>query len=178
MIKRIYYDFETTGLNVETDLPLQIAAVDSFGNTFERKIKVPFLVPEEVVNIHGLNYNVLENKTELYDAIQDFISFVFKKPEGVKSFKRYQLIAHNGNKYDHLILHRLLNSLCPDVLNKFWWCVDYLDSIPLIKNKYPELYKLNLGFLCNHFQIPFEGTQHNAIYDCKALKALYEKALG
>jgi DNA polymerase III epsilon subunit-like protein len=174
MYKQIFYDLETTGLDTESDLPLQIAAVDSFGNTFERKITVPFEIPQEITNINGISNKDLIGATKLDDAISDFIGFIFKKPEGVKSYKGYQLWAHNGSKFDHLILHRLIKQINPDALNKYWWCVSYNDTILLAREKKPELKSFSLKNLCEHFNIPTLG-HHNAVYDCQMLKQLHQK---
>lgn len=174
MYKLIFYDLETTGLDTDSDLPLQIAAVDSLGNTFERKIYVPFQIPNEITQINGISNKDLIGATKLQDAINDFIGFVFKKPEGIKSYKGYQLWAHNGSKFDHLILHRLIKEISPDVINKYWWCVSYHDTINLAKDKLPGFSKFNLKAMCDHFAIPTLG-HHNAIHDCQMLKQLHTK---
>lgn len=176
MYKLIFYDLETTGLDTDTDLPLQIAAVDNYGNTFERKIFVPFEIPKEITNINGISNKDLIGATKLDNALSDFIGFIFKKPEGIKSFKGYQLWAHNGNKFDHLILHRLIKQINHDALNKYWWCVNYYDTILLAREKLPQLSKYNLKALCDHFNIQTLG-HHNAIYDCQMLKQLHSKLI-
>jgi DNA polymerase III epsilon subunit-like protein len=81
-----------------------------------------------------------------------------------------------GNKFDHLILHRLIKQINPDAINKYWWCVNYYDTFLLAREKLPHLGKYNLKVLCDNFQIPTLG-HHNAIYDCQMLKQLHSKLI-
>lgn len=167
MDKYIFYDYETTGLDVNNDNPIEIGAIDNFGKKFQCYVKISTELSPEVSKITGYTKELLENKGySLNVAFGMFKNYIFSG-----RYKNIFMIAHNGTKFDHLITERLFKSYFPD--NKFY--ILYLDTYPLCKLCFPNCKNYKLSNLCKEICDYESKVVHNALYDAILVEKLFNK---
>lgn len=175
--KDIYYDFETTGLNINgCDIPIDIGAIDSFGNTFQCYIK-PYDINGKVIELNefivGLTgYTtqfLMENGVSMEEAFKKFSDFIYKE----NKTKHVFMVAHNGDRFDHIIFKRWMNYY--NLYSKY--CditTNYLDTLALIKYKYPNNSSYKLEVVSQQFGGYKQIKSHTALDDARAVKAIID----
>ena len=163
----IVFDLETTGLSpISGDSIIEIGAVKiKDGNIIDRYdelINPGKLLNEEIINITGINNEMLEGKRN--------------EEEGVKSFMEwageYPLVAHNARfdlsfldmAYSKYELGRIKNTV-----------IDTLGLSRYLESK--ERYH-NLATLVKRYNIPWdENKHHRADYDSEGTALIFYKML-
>ena len=173
----IYYDFETTGLNMFHDRVIEYAFMKETSDKepvenvhyikslvnprtkFEEIItKITGIHPEELEGLPGI-----ENHT---NKIADFLRI----PNGCVPY----LVAHNGSGFDDFFLKRVLSEheskIYADIKNK----IKYIDTIHLAKKIARTKYhrRFSLKALAEYYKIK-EGT-HRALSDVSTLREVYK----
>lgn len=167
MDKFIFYDYETTGLNVLIDNPIEIGAIDNFGNKFQCYIKINEELSPEVSKLTGYTKKFLESKGYSLDiGFNKFKKYIFSG-----RYKNIFLIAHNGTKFDHLITERLLKQYFPE--QKLY--ILYLDTYPLTKLCFPNCKSYKLGDLCSEICNYKSENLHNALEDAILVQKIFNK---
>ncbi|MBC8196591.1 MAG: ATP-binding domain-containing protein [Candidatus Marinimicrobia bacterium] len=156
----IVFDTETTGLNVEKDDIIQIAATEIINGNSGKSINIYIKTNKslsETVKIHNINLNLLnENGIPAKTGIKKFLNFIGNDA----------LLAHNSN-YDINILTHFSNRYGMQFdTNRI-----IFDSIELTKRLYPKLKSYKLGNILNELNIEGNAT-HNAIDDVFATISL------
>jgi len=156
----IVYDTETTGLGLDKDEMVQLAAIriDSIGNvvqTFERMIIPTVEIGEGAYATHGfdLNYIHTHGGVTAKEALADFSDFV----------KGGVLVGHNSFRFDAPLVKRQLkdNGLPPLEVQ-----AEY-DTLTIAKQFHAELPDFRLSTLCQKYGIINEAA-HNAYGDIVA----------
>ncbi|HEY5560155.1 MAG TPA: PolC-type DNA polymerase III [Clostridiaceae bacterium] len=150
----VVFDFETTGLSSEKDKIIEIGAVKiSNGEiieTFSKFVNPKRDIPEKIVQLTGINNDIVANEATIDVVLPDFIKFI---GDAI-------LVAHNA-EFDVSFLKKNLRGISCDFNS------DYLDTIPLCKFLYPELKRYKLDIVAKHLGIhPF--SHHRAIDDARA----------
>lgn len=115
----IVWDIETTGLSVDKDKIIQVAAVEIVNGEitrfYEQKVKPvigekngkPVLRPinKEALEVHKISLESLENEPVLADVVGDIKEF----------FSGATLIAHNGDSFDTPFLDREFKNIGSDL---------------------------------------------------------------
>ena len=163
----IFYDLETTSLNLFQARILEIAACYSDGETFfHRYVKHPW--PIDNSHIHGITHEVLDAKEAQYliQVLNAFEAWVLERyPD--KDTPIY-LTAHNNLGYDKWILEINYRRLDRKMPNNW----RFMDTLP----QFRALCSLNSYKLTNiyisFFQTELVGA-HGALADTKALFMTY-----
>lgn len=153
----IVFDTETSGLNVESDDIIQIAAIELIagvptGNEFDIYLKT--------------NRDLSES-SQIHKISNDFLNTHGVSPEiGLKKFKEFAgnsiLIGHNISKFDLKILNcNYARCLISPSNNQIY------DTVTLSKRIYPNLNSYKLESLIKFLEIDGNNS-HNAIDDVKA----------
>ena len=133
----IFYDVETTGLDVMHDKLTEIGAVSSSGKKFTILIKIEEKIPKKIVELTGITDQLLADKgVPLNLALERFYNYL-------KSFNTpVTLIAHNGEKFDELILknacksidsnHNILHDIRSSILIPILWLDYYIPDSKVI----------------------------------------------
>ncbi len=168
-ISLIFFDFETTGLERDSDI-LQIAAKST------DKVFDIYMVPKHKKISQGASktnkiaykYGVLKVNGQPVDAVfpevglKHFVEFIC-------SFNNPVLVGHNVKNFDCLVLHNKLDGeLLAQIQNKE---VAYVDTCEVFKDAFPgrESYKqcdLVMSLLKHNYDA------HNALADVTALQEL------
>lgn len=160
-----FLDFETTGLNPETDEIIEYAIRkyenDTNTNNF---VKPNFMnISEKITEITGITQDIVnKNGITQKEACEDIEKFLIHN-------NIIYVIAHNGHRFDYLFLKNLFkrnNKILPDI--------NYVDSIHIFK----EIVKLDSysqKSLCEKYEIVQENA-HRAIGDVDDLRNICYKA--
>jgi DNA polymerase III alpha subunit (gram-positive type) len=162
--KTVYYDFETTGLNVFHDKIIDYCFLneDDVGFTcieslVNPKCKFEFFITK----LTGIHPQDVEDKLPIKDHLNDIVNFL--ESDNVNTV---YLIAHNGAGFDDIILQNTLHkyNVKPAIKMKF------IDTL-LIAKKLKVNDKYSLKALCEYYNI--KPGAHRAKSDTVALKELY-----
>ena len=158
----VIIDLETTGLSAQRDKIIEIGAVRLCENgerkTFQTLIDPGVSLTENIVNITGINDDMLIGQPYIEEVVPDLLDFT---ADAV-------LIAHNA-PFDSAFLEPYLG-----VYKEEW-----LDTIVLCKMAFPMLESYSLVNLTEYFDISVSG-HHRALADALATAELFlliEKSL-
>lgn len=161
----IIYDLETTGLNVEKEHIVEIAAICvSNGKKFHTYVMPPGRGNIGGTDFHGLTRDILREKDAKKSkiALSDFQGWVYRT---VNTGKPLCFVSHNNFGYDQLILENEYIRNRMEMINCF-----YADSCPFFKG----MDKFANGRLSTVYETLFEKkleNAHTAEADVEALHA-------
>ena len=109
----VYYDLETTGLNVQRDQIISIGAITENGDSFEKFIVPTCRIHKKATNIHGMAKDQRANR--LYDVntryyidaeypeevLEEFMNWLWSKNASV-------LVAHGNRRFDSVIFENCM----------------------------------------------------------------------
>lgn len=161
-MKYIFYDLETTGLDVYTARIVEICAYEPVTkNLFYMRVKPDIPIPLESSNIHQIFDKDVEDCPSIEEVLVKFINFCGKD--------NICLVAHNNDGYDKLVLKSRAKF---QNINLPKW--KYMDTLHIVRELYPHLPRHTLTYLKEHFGIE-QGRAHCARDDVLSMYALYEK---
>ena len=161
----VVFDVETTGLDVDEDEVIEIAAIKVVGGSVAERFHVYVNsgkhVPEKISDLTGITDDLLKGQgVELETAIGDFVSFVGDSV----------VIAHNV-AFDSGFIQASCEECDLDDFDN-----ECIDTVELAKKKLPHApnYRLKtvLGLLNLENRIP-----HHAESDCEAELAVFRKLI-
>ena len=157
--KIIFYDFETTGLNVYCEEPIELAAIDQDGNTYSELFK-PFNkdISLHITNLTGITNDMVKDKDYFKDSYNTFLDFI--GPSKIIYF-----VAHN-QEFDKLFLKKYLGSN----FDKNW---KFIDSIHFAKLVWPYKKSYKLSNLARSAEIEVL-QEHRALDDVKTMIELFK----
>ena len=165
MAKRaIYFDTETTGLDVERELIIEIAAYDpEEDRTFASFVNPGKPIPEESVKICGITDEMVASAPTFAEVGRQFLDFC----QG-----DVILVAHNGARFDQPLLeneckrHDLPLPACP-----------FIDTLHWARKFRPDLPRHSLQYLREVYDIP-ANQAHRALDDVIILHTLFSRMIG
>lgn len=153
-------DLETTGLNPKYDKIIEIGAVKIIGgrevDRFESLINPGRQIEERITELTGIK------NEDLIDA--PYIEEVY--PKLLEFLEELPLLGHSI-LFDYSFLKK------EAVNNKLVFEKNGIDTLKIARKYLDSLEHRNLGFLCQHFEIPIHA--HRALEDAMATAKLYEK---
>ncbi|MRI34168.1 DNA polymerase III subunit epsilon [Endozoicomonas sp. OPT23] len=167
MSRQIIMDTETTGIDPSQGHRIvEIGCVELIdrkptGNTFHVYINPERTMDEEVIRIHGITNEFVQDKPLFSAVARDFLDFV----------KDSEMIAHNSNFDINFLDHELkwLNA----GLGKVEDYCSVTDSLAIARKKHPGQ-KNNLDALCKRYFIDNSSrTFHGALLDAQILADVY-----
>jgi len=165
----VFYDVETTGLNVWKDKLTEVAAISGNSMGFTVLLQIGEPLSDFIVKFTGITDQLLlEDGVDPRLALQRFYEYLqaFKKP--------VILIAHNGDQFDKLILHSSFRRLLGENTPFLQDCdIHHFDTRLMAKFLYPNLKSYSLKNLCTHFHIE-NPNHHRALNDAIVCKKLFE----
>lgn len=164
MAKRpIYYDTETTGINIEEDFIIELSAYDPIlDKTFDELINPGSPIPPSATAIHHITDEMVANKPPFKEVALKFIEFC----EGDSV-----LIAHNNDRFDK-----------PFLMSEFkrkgvpFPELEFLDSLKWARRYRPDLPKHSLQHLRETYGFP-ENNAHRALDDVITLQRVFESMI-
>lgn len=161
----VVIDIETTGFSPRYNSIIEISAlkirnnkVISSYNTLIKDTSSDFKLPDNIVNLTGIDSTSLEDGISIDTAIDEFSDFIGTDV----------IIGHNVN-FDINFLYDAMLKSCNSKLNN-----DFIDTLKLSKRLIKDLKHHGLWDLIEHFNIDV-STHHRALADCySTLKIFYE----
>ena len=159
----IYYDTETTGIKMDKDKIIEIAAFDPVGNrTFCRFVNPGFPIPAEATAIHHITDEMVATSPSFAEVGQAFIDFC--GPDAV-------LIAHNNDSFDKPFLEAEAKK---HGLTLPTW--KYIDTLKWARKYRPDLPRHALQVLRDVYGIP-PNQAHRALDDVIVLHAVFSQMI-
>ena len=170
-MRQIIMDTETTGLEPSKNHRIvEIGCVEMInrkltGNTFHVYLNPERIMDEDVIRIHGITNEFVQDKPIFAEIAQDFIAFI----------KDSEMIAHNA-QFDVNFLNYELKWM--NTSRKIEDYCTIIDSLVLAKKKHPGQ-KNNLDALCKRYCIDNSArTFHGALLDSEILADVYLSMTG
>ncbi len=162
----VIFDTETTGLNPESDVIIELSAVKMVDGVLKETWQTfvnPFThnrpsLPKDIVKLTGITDEMLQPAPTFNKIVGDFYKFCFGAT----------LVAHNA-PFD-------IGMLLPPA-RKLGYNFDnpVVDTLVMAKNIFPKLPSHRLGYLCEQLDVRFDGDAHRAIFDAIATARLFRK---
>ncbi len=159
----VVLDFETTGLNSQTDEIIEIGALkvenDKIEDTFDLLIKCVKEVPEEITELTGITNEHLNNEgTDLKSAIELLRDFVSDST----------IVCHNA-PFEQGFLTTACKKLDVDLFNN-----RIIDTKTMARVLLRGMISYKLKTIAEYFLIPVE-QEHRALPDCETTYRVYVK---
>ena len=159
----IVLDIETTGLFYKTEKITEIGAVKvkdgEIIDTFETFVNPEIPIPQRIVELTGITDDMVKDAETIDKVMPKFLEFI----------GNLKLVAHNAD-FDVGFLKYNAENLGLEMNN------DYIDSLALSRQLFPEFKKHKLGILAEKFGINVENA-HRALDDVKTLFKVFLKLL-
>lgn len=166
-MRQIVMDTETTGIDPSQGHRIvEIGCVEMIdrkvtGNTFHVYINPERMMDDEVIQVHGITNEFVQDKPLFGEVAQDFLDFI----------KGSEMIAHNAS-FDTNFLDHELKWLDPSLGKVEDYC-KVIDSLAMARAKHPGQ-KNNLDALCKRYFIDNSArTFHGALLDSEILAEVY-----
>ena len=159
----IVLDIETTGLSFRTEKITEIGAVrvkdGEIVDTFECFVNPEVPIPQKIVEITGITDEMVKDAETIEQVMPKFLEFIGE----------LKLVAHNAD-FDVGFLKYNAENLGLRMDN------EYIDSLKLSRQLYPEFKKHKLGIIAEKLGIVVENA-HRALDDVKTLVQVFLKML-
>ena len=165
--KYVVFDLETTGLYPNSgDSIIEIGAVKlengEIIDRFDELINPGILLSDEIINITGINNEMLKDKRSELDVVKDFMTWVGDLP----------MVAHNA-RFDISFMDQAYSKYNLGELKNT--VIDTLGLSRYLESK--ERYH-NLATLVKRYEIPWdEDKHHRADYDSEGTALIFFKML-
>jgi DNA polymerase-3 subunit epsilon len=163
----VMFDFETTGVDTSSCMPVSVAAV-RFEQGVERDAFYTLLnpgipIPEGAAKIHGITDEQVAHAPELLDVAPELARVALGAVPG----------GYNGETFDKPILHRFITGTdCPLFDPAQAW-IDPLIMVRSIDKYAAGSGRHRLANACTRWGVPMlDGEAHNALGDVRALGRL------
>lgn len=159
----VAFDLETTGLNVDGDEIIELAAIKIIDGHFTEKFST-FVKPTErisarITEITGIDDEIVADAPLPKQVIPDFYRFA----------KGCILVGHNIAEFDIPFLNNQARKV------KYRFDNDFIDTLPLSREKL-RMNKYKLGDVCERLDVPLIGA-HRAIHDVAANAKVFLKLM-
>jgi DNA polymerase III subunit epsilon len=160
-LRPIFYDTETTGVRVDRDRIVEIAAYDPIQErTFERLVNPGIPIPKEAAAVHGISDEMVSGSPSFKEIGREFAEFCGED---------VILIAHNNDTFDMVILRN--EAARHDVTLPNW---KFLDSLKWSRRYRSDLPRHTLQFLREMYGIDANNA-HRALDDVLVLHQLFSQ---
>lgn len=166
MLDFVAFDVETTGINVENDSIIEVAAVRfSQGRPkekFSSLVNSGHKIPASAIAVNGITDEMVKGSPVLFDVLAEFSSFC----------GRDILVAHRAS-FDFKFLaaaFRQESLVAPSGL--------ILDTLNIARQSLPGLISYRLSSLVKHFGLEVESGFHRAALDSYCCGLVFLKLLG
>lgn len=165
---KIFFDFETTGLNQFHDRATELAMIKDLSDGQQPQSFNSLINPEKkisnfITRITGISTEMVADKPTFSQLSSQVFNFI-QDPNNTP-----YLIAHNCDGFDKIILRNHFKRENINT-NQFNW--RYLDTLLMAKRLYPYFFKHNLKDLMTQLGLETQEA-HRAMNDTIMLKTLY-----
>jgi DNA polymerase III alpha subunit (gram-positive type) len=160
----VIIDIETTGFNPFHDEIIEIAAVDSLGESFQTLIKIGKPLPTKIKEITKITDEMLLEGVSTKKALIDLNDFLNRKSE----IETKYILGHNLLNFDLPFLNAKYKKYkIPNLLHNFY----FVDTLRISQYILPERYSHSMSSLCNLFSV-VNSSEHRAFGDVATLHTI------
>lgn len=171
--KIIYFDFETTGLNIYHDRIIEYAfveedrsdSVETPSHILGSLVNPGIKFEKKITEITGIHPDQLEDKEPIEKHKDNIMSFITSDHRQYTTDDKY-FVGHNCVSFDQFFLKRIFPK-------EHRW--KFVDTLLLAKKLMPEHAGFSQSNLAKHFNI--ENGGHRATSDTICVRKLYHKLL-
>lgn len=161
----VVYDLETTGTSPRRNSIIEISAVKviehEIVDTFSTLINPECEIPYAATAVNGITDEMVADMPRIEEVFPLFMDFIGDEI----------LIGHNIHNFDMKYLWKAALHLYGETVTN-----DYVDTLPLSRQRLPELAHHRLVDIAAHYGISIEGA-HRALADCIMNQKCYELML-
>ena len=174
----IFFDFETTGLNMFHDKIIEYC----FQDAYDPNLSIQSMIDPEckfefiITKITGIYPDDLIGKPKIYEKIEEIVDFIDPTP-GRDAY----LVAHNVDGFDSHVLRNNLQRYAEEYVSSYyhtaaWRDFKYIDTIILAKKlDCIPTKKYSLKAICEYYNIT--PGNHRADGDTDSLMQVYRQLL-
>lgn len=159
----VVFDLETTGVSVEHDVIIEIAAVKvvkgKVVDTFQTLVNPERPIPPGASRVNGITDDMVADAPLIDEALEAFLEFI---GDAV-------LVGHNIQSFDMNFIYDASMSVFQKPVTN-----DFIDTLYMARKCLPELNNHKLVDLAAHYHISKEGA-HRALNDCMMNQQCYEE---
>lgn len=154
-MKLLAFDFETTGIDVKTDRPVQISAIIQDAGSrrimLNQRCNPMMSIAEGASNVHGIRNEQVQHAPDFVMACWTFVTLVdLVRPDC--------LVTYNGARFDLPMLNNIMGQAC---LSAF----PHLDVMQVAYRYFPTEESHKLGHLYSRFVGEAPLNAHDAVHD-------------
>ena len=168
---KIFFDTEFTGLHKNTTL-ISIGLISESGKTFYAelsdydKTQVDDWINENVIANLGWDFDVVGDRKTVAKELMAWLS-QFETVEWVSDVSHYDFVLLIDLLYGHALKmpYGIHNAACHDINQDIasYYGISEIESFDKSREE-----------ILDEYGISFSGRKHNALYDAKVIKAIYE----
>ena len=164
----IFFDFETTGLDIHSKNNPDKIIQFMFLNTSSQKYYSSFVNPNKNISSKVVSLTGLTNDdVALYKTIESYIPLIV---EFIGTTEPVFLVGHNCDSFDKIILLKEMKNCKIDIPNNW----HFIDTLKLARNLLPALENHKLDTLRSHFEVS-TANSHLASKDVLDLEKIYKR---
>lgn len=181
MIKNLFLDLETTGLNYYEHGIVEIGGVIEIDGKVKEEFLLqckPFpgqLVSKQAMAVNKIGLNEMAAFPEPRDTYVELINILDKYVNRFDSKDKFFMIGYNVY-FDHMFLRNFFEQNDNKYFSSYvWWpCIDVAVLLmEALKEKRTEFENFKLESVAKMMEIEIEA--HNALSDAKACREIYNK---
>lgn len=158
----VLYDLETTGISSLYDEVIEISAVKvrngKIVDEFSELVNPGRHIPYAASKVNNISDKMVEKALTFEKVLPEFLAFVGDD----------LLAGHNIASFDMKFLYRDCEKYFGQTLTN-----DYIDTLAIAKQCFPEWKHRRLGDLAEHYGISTNGA-HRALADCRMNQQVFE----
>lgn len=158
----VFFDLETTGLNVLEDKITQYMFLNSNNQTyFSSYVNPECEVPPKVIELNGVTWDDLK-------AYKTFREYVPKIIDFLGTEKPVYLVAHNGDSFDKVLLTEQMKKNGFEIPSNWF----FMDTVKLARHFLPNLQSHTMDILRDYYHLSKDHA-HLATKDVLDLERIY-----
>lgn len=185
MVKKLYYDLETTGLDHTKCAIHQFSGVLEVGGEVVETMDIrmrPFtnaMVSNKALEVCGVSVEQLRGYPTMEDGYRKILTILDKYVDKYNRNDKIFLVGYNNSKFDDLFF----NNLFLRMGNKFFYSYFWGESLDVrvlaankLKHRRNTLPNFKLGTVADVFGVVVEDDKlHDALYDVELTMEVYNR---
>lgn len=185
MLKTLFYDTETTGVNPRKNGIHQISGIIDIDGiikeTFDFRVQPnpAAIIEEEALKISGVSREQVEVYTPMRQVYNELIKILSQYVDKYNKKDKFHLSGYNNRSFDDQFLRAWFKQNLDEYFGSWFWS-DSLDVLVLASHKLRKerstLENFKLHTIAKRFEIPVDDTKlHDAIYDIELTRDIFYK---
>ena len=183
MIKRLFYDLETTGVKHWKNGIHQIGAIIEIDGIIVKRLYIHLqphpdcVVEDEALKVGGINRETLKTYQPMRDGFLAFSQAINKYVDRYNKHDKFHLVGYNNRSFDDQFLRAFYNYNKDQFFGSYFWA-DSIDVMVMASHKLQDqrhkMLNFKLGTVAKTLSVPFDKEKaHDAMYDIEVTRSIY-----